>query len=1045
MKKILFFIFSMIFAFVARSQTTISDGQKVTGKWTKAKSPYIINGEAIIPAGTTLTIEPGVEVKLKTGTKNTYTMRKEFDLGFLRVNGTLIAEGTTSEKILFTADGSGNWGIILFTATSVNSSLKYCKIEKAGGIINAEEMKSFYGSISFYMSKGEVNYCEISDNSSGAIHCVNSASPKITNCMIISNLNAGIYCNASAPVIENCTITKNGWEGISCISSSKPTLKNSIIWDNGKNNNFGAGTISYCLIEESALSAEAKNGGNNIFSQDPMFNNIAKEDFSLKAESPCVNKSSSSTNLGSDLKFTKASETAVIKPTVVEDPNAYLKYYATEIETELNASGLFAPKGEFEKSEDYKLRVQKAEEFKKTVLEKYKLKYEKLKVSVVNTEDNELQEKIKNSYKEFTITFMDLGVYNADDESFFVTLKFAAPTTKEEYMPSQTIKIPIAEAQSFKINYRKAKITACEQLLEDGKIYEIFNIKITHPVTATVYPFGLQKEPLYIEKDDSEELFVDDSELDGIPNLKAEIKFVEPSANNLLDAEETAYLQLTITNSGTGSALDIDIAVTCSNEFGFTFDKNINIPKIKAGEKLNSNIEIRADKTLANDSRIFNIKFTEQRGFPPAPIKITIGTQEIKTPKLYFVETGITEESGNKNNIIENGELIFASILIQNKGQGKAEKVNANIIIGDKNIVAVKTTDFPLIREIGDMAPGEAKKINFYFSVNWVYDGPEELPIEIQLSESKKLYGGSFSLSLSTKTQSIATNDVKVEGVYGDDVEIKDASLSVDVDINIPNLSKPNKYKYALIIGNENYSKFQKGLTATSDVEFAIHDAQVFKEYAIKTMGVPEANIIELYDGQRFEMERDIAAFTRLSELSDGKAELIVFYAGHGFPDSKTNDAYIMPVDISGADVTNGIKLADFYQQLSASPTKKITVFIDACFSGGGRNEGLIPARSGVRIKPNATTINGKIVSFSASSGEQISLPYRDKKHGMFTYFLLKAMQENKGNISYGDLFDYIKSNVQTHSITINKQEQNPKLNTSGDVESEWENWKINE
>ena len=39
------------------------------------------------------------------------------------------------------------------------------------------------------------------------------------------------------------------------------------------------------------------------------------------------------------------------------------------------------------------------------------------------------------------------------------------------------------------------------------------------------------------------------------------------------------------------------------------------------------------------------------------------------------------------------------------------------------------------------------------------------------------------------------------------------------------------------------------------------------------------------------------------------------------------------------------------------------------------------------------------------------------KKHGLFTYFLLKKLQESKGSISYNDLFEFIEKIVRLKSI----------------------------
>ena len=59
----------------------------VSGTWTKANSPYYINGEITIPNDSTLTIEPGVEV--------IFTGHYVFF-----VKGRLLAIGTEQDTIL---------------------------------------------------------------------------------------------------------------------------------------------------------------------------------------------------------------------------------------------------------------------------------------------------------------------------------------------------------------------------------------------------------------------------------------------------------------------------------------------------------------------------------------------------------------------------------------------------------------------------------------------------------------------------------------------------------------------------------------------------------------------------------------------------------------------------------------------------------------------------------------------------------------------------------------------------------------------------------
>src|SRR3989339_47927 len=262
-----------------------------------------------------------------------------------------------------------------------------------------------------------------------------------------------------------------------------------------------------------------------------------------------------------------------------------------------------------------------------------------------------------------------------------------------------------------------------------------------------------------------------------------------------------------------------------------------------------------------------------------------------------------------------------------------------------------------------------------------------------------------------------------------------------DVDINIPVNNSLSTKTYALIIGNEDYTSFQPDLSSEVNVDFAINDAKIFKAYCNKTFGIPEKQIKLLSNATLGQMNQGIAWLNNLANVDNGNAELIFYYSGHGLPDDKTKESYLIPVDISGSDVTQGIKLSDLYNKLNAYPTKKVIVFLDACFSGGARNQGLI-AMKGVKIKPKENMVTGNMIVISSSTGEESSGVYRDKQHGFMTYFLLKKLQESKGNISYKELVDFIIENVKKETALIGKT-QTPQLNYSPNIEKSWTNWKI--
>ncbi len=259
--------------------------------------------------------------------------------------------------------------------------------------------------------------------------------------------------------------------------------------------------------------------------------------------------------------------------------------------------------------------------------------------------------------------------------------------------------------------------------------------------------------------------------------------------------------------------------------------------------------------------------------------------------------------------------------------------------------------------------------------------------------------------------------------------------------IDLPTNSS-SRYRFAIIIGNEDYSSYQTGLDNEVNVVFAENDARAFKEYATHIIGVPEENIIFMINARAIEMDNEIKKLNPIIKALDGKAEIFFYYAGHGLPHEETKEPYLIPVDVTGTNLNFAIKLTDLYASLAEYPSKKITVMLDACFSGGAREQGLIAAR-GVKIKPKENVLDGNLVIFSASSGSESALPYRSKKHGIFTYFLLKKLKESEGDISYKELSNYLTEEVGVRSVLINSKAQSPQTNTSIAAQKNWEKWRI--
>ncbi|OFY29083.1 MAG: hypothetical protein A2309_12630 [Bacteroidetes bacterium RIFOXYB2_FULL_35_7] len=270
---------------------------------------------------------------------------------------------------------------------------------------------------------------------------------------------------------------------------------------------------------------------------------------------------------------------------------------------------------------------------------------------------------------------------------------------------------------------------------------------------------------------------------------------------------------------------------------------------------------------------------------------------------------------------------------------------------------------------------------------------------------------------------------------------VKNSKANSDVDINIPETKINNQNTYCLIIGNEDYSTYQTGLNSEINVDFAMNDAKIFKEYCNKTLGIPDKQVKLIINATTGQMNQGITWLCNLAKIENGNAKIIFYYSGHGLPEEQTKEAFLIPVDISGTDVKLGIKLSNLYKSLTEFPSKKVTVFLDACFSGGARNQSLISMK-GVKIKPKNEIITGNLIIFSSSTGDQSSGVYREKQHGFMTYFLLKKLQEKNGDVNYGSLKEYLIYNVQKET-GLDGKIQTPQVIISPQIEENWETYNM--
>jgi len=185
--------------------------------WTLANSPYVALCNLYLSSGT-LTIEPGVVIKFKSGT------------GMQIGQAQLYAVGTEGSPITFTSlsGETDKWMGLYFDPNSdngVGSTMIYCTVEKAGqGSRNA----NIYCSST---TQPTMTHCTVREATGYGVFL--SGSPiSLNNSTINNNIGDGVYCSSSAATINNCTIRDNTNDGLRS-SGSPPTITGILFQSNG--------------------------------------------------------------------------------------------------------------------------------------------------------------------------------------------------------------------------------------------------------------------------------------------------------------------------------------------------------------------------------------------------------------------------------------------------------------------------------------------------------------------------------------------------------------------------------------------------------------------------------------------------------------------------------------------------------------------------------------------------------------------------------------------------------------------------------------------
>ena len=319
-----------------------------------------------------------------------------------------------------------------------------------------------------------------------------------------------------------------------------------------------------------------------------------------------------------------------------------------------------------------------------------------------------------------------------------------------------------------------------------------------------------------------------------------------------------------------------------------------------------------------------------------------------------------------------------------------------------------------------------------------IKDGTVVVPFEYdKVSDFKdgvaKVTKNGQSILLPNPLKAVA-QDVNRPKVKGRAVSVYPAPDS-DVDKDIPLGKIADNNTHAFIIANENYP--------VAKVPYALNDGWMFEQYCKKTLGIKEGNVHLYEDATGGNIMACVEQMKQVAKAANGQATIIFYYAGHAFPDEEKSTAYLLPIDGDSKNPSTGYSLEKLYKEMNSVQVKQMVCFLDACFSGATRDDKMLVTGRGVTIKVKDEIPQGNMVVMTSSTGAETAHSFEEMHHGLFTYYLLQKLQETKGDVTLGELSEYVIKMVKRKSVLVNQKKQTPTVIPSPKLQASWPEMKL--
>jgi len=238
----------------------------------------------------------------------------------------------------------------------------------------------------------------------------------------------------------------------------------------------------------------------------------------------------------------------------------------------------------------------------------------------------------------------------------------------------------------------------------------------------------------------------------------------------------------------------------------------------------------------------------------------------------------------------------------------------------------------------------------------------------------------------------------------------------------------PIKRRFALLVGIEKYDDPE-----FRDVRYAVEDVGSMQE----VLDAAGYVTVTIHDDHEMPIRRpsETNILTELGRICDEAAPedlVLVFFAGHGV--CLRGKHYLMlPTSRKASTEDSALPLSKVEERLKTDKWHRRVLIIDACQAGPDMERG---GEEG-DFTHNVNDLAEGFVLLSASTAGQAASESLEKKHGIFTHFVLEALRgeadpANDGYVTVNDVHEHALNGVTSWYLRKGLAKQKPAFRAEG-------------